>query len=206
MGSILFKAIAGMFAGAVAWAMVEPFKPKFTDDAKWAMFENALMFMWAICLGATIGFMSGYQRGSRTHALKECGLSALFALIGILIFRGLSGPFANMIPAGGPIGMIGRTGAIGMVGAGLGLGIGISTFVWRRGLQGMIGGVIGGAVAGALFDLVGSVASGLTLTVTGVQTGHAEPAPGRGVRSCGSSPSACHRDVRSARAARTRPG
>ena len=172
MGSILFKAIAGMIAGAVAWAVVEPFKPKFTDDARWAIFENGLMFMWAICLGATVGFMSGYQRGSRTHAIKECGLSALFALIGILIFRGLSGPFAALIPAGNILGMIGRTGAIGMVGAGLGLGIGFSTFVWRRGLQGMIGGVIGGAVAGALFDAVGRITQGLTLTVSGVQTGH----------------------------------
>jgi pSer/pThr/pTyr-binding forkhead associated (FHA) protein len=172
MGSILFKAIAGMLAGAIAWAMVEPFKPKFTDDARWAFFENSLMFMWAICLGGTIGFMSGFQRGSRTHALKECALSAVFALVGILIFRGLSGPFAAMITMGGPLRMIGRTGAIGMVGAGLGLGIGFSTFVWRRGLQGMIGGLIGGAIAGALFDIVGSLASGLTLTISGVQTGH----------------------------------
>ena len=172
MGNILFKAIAGMFAGAVAWALVEPFKPKFTDDAKWALFENALMFMWAICLGATIGFMSGYQRGSRSHAMMESLISAGLALVGILIFRGLSGPFAAMIPMQQPLGMIGRAGAIGMVGAGLGLGIGFSTFVWRRGLQGMIGGVIGGAVAGALFDTVGSLASGITLTISGVQTGH----------------------------------
>jgi pSer/pThr/pTyr-binding forkhead associated (FHA) protein len=172
MGSILFKAISGMLAGLVAWAMVEPFKPNFSDDVKWAWFERMLMFAWAICLGATIGFVSGYQRGSKTHALKECGLSALFALIGIMTFKAFAGPFAAMIALGGPMAMIGRTGAIALIGAGLGLGIGYSSFVWRRGLQGMIGGVIGGAIAGALFDAVGAMTSGVTLTVSGVQTGH----------------------------------
>ncbi len=170
MGSILFKAIAGMVAGLAAWALVEPFKPAMGTPA-WDLFERALMVLWAVFLGATIGFMSGYQRGSRTHALKECILSAVFAVLGILIAVPFSMPFAKMIGIG-PLTIVGRTGAIAVLGAGLGGGIGISTFVPRRGIQGLIGGLIGGGVAGALFDAVGALFTGPTLTVTGVQTGH----------------------------------
>lgn len=169
MGSILFKAIAGMIAGLAAWAIVEPFKPALYSEA-WGNFESALMFFWAIFLGATVGFMSGYQRGSRTHALKECGLSALFALVGIIIFRSLAAPFTALIGAG-PLTIIGRIGAIGIIGAGLGGGIGIATFVPRRGIQGLVGGLIGGAVAGGLFDIVGAFASGLDLTLHHVKQG-----------------------------------
>lgn len=170
MGSILFKAIAGMAAGLAAWAIVEPFKPAMNTPA-WDLFERALMILWAVFLGATIGFMSGYQRGSRTHALKECLLSAVFAVVGILIAGPFSAPFAHLIGVG-PLTIVGRTGAIAIIGAGLGGGIGISTFVPRRGIQGLIGGLIGGGVAGALFDTVGTLFTGPTLTITGVQTGH----------------------------------
>lgn len=170
MGSILFKAIAGMLAGLAAWAIVEPFKPPVTSEA-WGTFELAIFFFWAVFLGATVGFMSGYQRGSRTHALKECGLSAIFAVIGIIVAKGLASPFAAMIGVG-PLTIVGRIGAIAILGAGLGGGIGIATFVPRRGIQGLIGGLIGGAIAGGLFDIVGALASSVSLVVQGVQQGH----------------------------------
>ena len=168
MGSILFKAIAGMLAGLAAWAIVEPFKPLPNSEA-WGTFELALMFCWAIFLGATVGFMSGYQRGSRTHALKECGLSALFAVIGIMVAKGLAGPATALMTF---LPILGRTIAIAIIGAGLGAGIGFSTLVVRRAAQGLIGGLIGGAIAGVLFDTVGTLVSGIDLTVHGVQPGH----------------------------------
>lgn len=173
MGSILFKAIAGMIAGIAAWALVEPFKPSFTDPS-WGTWENYLMLAWAVFLGATVGFMSGYTRGSRSHALRECAVSAGFAILGVIIFKAFATPFAAMIQPGvnGPLTIVGRIGAIGMIGAGMGLGIGYSTFVVRRGIQGLVGGLIGGGIAGALFDAVGMVTKGVALTVSGVQTGN----------------------------------
>jgi pSer/pThr/pTyr-binding forkhead associated (FHA) protein len=173
MGSILFKAIAGMVAGLIAWAIIEPFKPNNIYSTAYDGWEKWLIIAWAISLGATIGFLSGYQRGSRSHALKECGLSALFAIIGILVAMPIAAPFSQFINPQGSIiaNLVPRTITIAIMGGGLGFGIGFSTFVWRRGLQGLIGGVIGGAVAGALFDTVATGTAGLMLTAKGVNQG-----------------------------------
>ena len=173
MGSILFKAIAGMVAGLVAWAILEPFKPGNIYSDAYAGWEKWLVIAWAIALGATIGFLSGYQRGSRSHALKECGLSALFAIVGTIMAMPIAAPFSHFVNPQGSIiaNLIPRTISIAIIGGGLGFGIGISTFVWRRGLQGLIGGVIGGAVAGALFDTVATGTAGLMLTAKGVNQG-----------------------------------
>ena len=173
MGNILFKAIAGMVAGLAAWAMVEPFKPAFYSNA-YDSWEKWLVIAWALALGATIGFMSGFQRGSKTHAWMECGISAGFAVVGILIALPLTTPFAHFINPEGSIiaNIIPRTITIAMMGGGLGFGIGMGTFVVRRGIQGLVGGVIGGAIAGALFDFVATATSGLMLTGNGVHPGH----------------------------------
>jgi pSer/pThr/pTyr-binding forkhead associated (FHA) protein len=173
MGNILFKAIAGMIAGLAAWAMVEPFKPAFFSSA-YDGWEKWLVIAWALALGATIGFMSGYQRGSKTHAWRECGISAVFAVVGIMTALPLTTPFAHFINPEGNIiaNIIPRTITIAMMGGGLGFGIGMGTFVLRRGVQGLIGGLIGGAIAGALFDFVATATSGLMLSGNGVSPGH----------------------------------
>ena len=172
MGSILFKAIAGMIAGAVVWALFEPIRPAYYNDA-YGNWEKWLTICWALFLGATIGFMSGYQRGSRTHAWRECAISAVFAVIGLLIARPLTLPFSQFINPHGSIiaNIIPRTIAIAITGAGMGFGIGMGTFVWRRGFQGLVGGVIGGAIAGSLFDIVGTATGGILLTANNVKPG-----------------------------------
>lgn len=170
MGGIIFKAIIGMLAGIVSWALVEPFKPSFTDVQAWQAFETKMMLAWAIALGASVGAATGYQRGSKTHMWRECALGALFAAIGVMAGRGISAPFAAMINI--PMTqVIGRTLAIGAIGAGMGAGLGFNTFVWRRCLQGMVGGLLGGLIAGALFDLVGTLTSSPQLSIQGVQAG-----------------------------------
>lgn len=168
MGSIIFKTIVGIIAGVAVWAMVEPFKPAY-GTPEWAFFELKLMWGWAIALGAAVGFMNGLQRGSRAHALREMGFGVLFAVIGVSVGRGLSTPFAAMIQS--PLAVIGRTGALALIGMGMGAGIGYCTLVVRRGIQGAIGGLIGGGVAGFVFDLVGSMLQGITLPMQGAVNG-----------------------------------
>jgi pSer/pThr/pTyr-binding forkhead associated (FHA) protein len=169
MGSIIFKAILGMVAGVLAWALIEPFKPDFMDETKWGMFEVFLMLAWGLFIGGAVGFSNGWGRGSRIHALREFAFGALFACIGVSIGRGLSTPFTAMI--GTPLTVIGRTLALGCIGAGIGAGVGICTFVPRRGLQGLIGGALGGAIAGMFFDSVAGILSGLTLLSQGIGAG-----------------------------------
>lgn len=170
MGSILFKTIVGMLAGIASWALVEPFKPSYGDQVKWGQFELIMMLSWALALGASVGFLSGYQRGSKSHAWKECALGAVFAMVGVMVGRGVGAPFAAMINL--PMTqVIGRVLAIGAIGAGMGAGLGFNTFVWRRCLQGLVGGLLGGLVAGAMFDLVGTMSASAQLAVQGVQPG-----------------------------------
>lgn len=168
MGSIIFKTIVGIIAGVAVWAVVEPFKPGFATP-QWGIFELVLMWGWAIALGASVGFMNGLQRGSRSHALREMGFGVLFAVIGVSVGRGLSTPFAALINS--PLTVIGRTGALALIGMGMGAGIGYCTLVVRRGIQGAIGGLIGGGIAGFVFDLVGSLLQGITLPMQGAVNG-----------------------------------
>ncbi|MEI7576153.1 MAG: FHA domain-containing protein [Armatimonadota bacterium] len=168
MGSIIFKTIVGIIAGVAVWAVVEPFKPGFATP-QWGMFELVLMWGWAIALGASVGFMNGLQRGSRAHALREMGFGVLFAVIGVSVGRGLSTPFAALINS--PLTVIGRTGALALIGMGMGAGIGYCTLVVRRGIQGAIGGLIGGGIAGFVFDIVGSMLQGITLPMQGAVNG-----------------------------------
>ena len=168
MGSIIFKTIVGIIAGVAVWAKVEPFKPSY-GTPQWGIFELILMWGWAIALGASVGFMNGMQRGSRAHAFREMGFGVLFAVIGVSVGRGLSTPFAALIQS--PLAVIGRTGALALIGMGMGAGIGYCTLVVRRGFQGAIGGLIGGGIAGFVFDLVGSMLQGITLPMQGAVNG-----------------------------------
>ena len=166
MGSILFKAIMGMLAGVLVWALIEPFKPHTVNfySLEWLAFEQKLYWGWAIALGGSVGFLSGYQRGSKLKALKEGGLSILFAIIGMAMAMGLLAPIQMLINS--PIGVahyVGRVVALTVFGMGMGAGIGFSTFVLRRGVQGAIGGLIGGAIGGMLFDPVSSITGGIML-------------------------------------------
>lgn len=179
MGSILFKAIMGMVAGVLVWAFIEPMRPHTTDfySQDWMSFESKLYMGWAIALGASVGFLSGYQRGSKVHALKEGGLSILFAIIGSWVGMGLAGAVLSMFPlvtaaasASGKAGVIAggakeivRIVSLTCFGIGMGAGIGFSTFVPRRGLQGAIGGLIGGAIGGILFNPISTLTSGIML-------------------------------------------
>jgi len=168
MGSIIFKAILGMVAGAIGWAMVEPFKPSPIQVVVWGLFEVAMMTAWSSLIGASIGFHSGYMRGSKLHAIKEGLSGAFFGGVGMMIARGVTTPVVAM--PGWP-NMILRAIVFCILGAGLGAGIGFSTFVTKRGLQGLVGGAVGGFVAGILFDPVGAVLGGLQLTAQGVGPG-----------------------------------
>lgn len=168
MGSIIFKTIVGVLAGVLVWAMVEPFKPAY-GTPEWGLFELKLMWGWAIALGASVGFMNGLQRGSRAHALREMAFGILFAVIGVSVGRGLSAPFAALIQS--PLAVIGRTGALALIGMGMGAGIGYCTLVVRRGIQGAVGGLIGGGIAGFVFDIVGSMLQGITLPMQGAVNG-----------------------------------
>jgi pSer/pThr/pTyr-binding forkhead associated (FHA) protein len=174
MGSILFKAILGMIAGAIGWALVEPFKPNFTDQVAWGLFESALMISWAAWIGVAIGAHSGYSRGSKSHMVKEALLGSLFGAIGMMVGKGMSGIVVAMNPNWmnqGVLTIVFRTLIFTIIGAGLGLGIGINTFVVKRGLQGLVGGAIGGAIAGGLFDIVGGIFGSIQLLSQGISSG-----------------------------------
>lgn len=174
MGSILFKAIFGMIAGAIGWMIVEPFKPNFTDQVAWGLFESALMLSWAAWIGVAIGAHSGYTRGSKSHMFREALLGSIFGAIGMMVGRGLSGVVAAFNPNWmnqGLLTIVFRTMIFTIMGAGLGFGIGINTFVMKRGLQGLVGGAIGGAIAGGLFDIVGGIFGSIQLLSQGISAG-----------------------------------
>ncbi len=121
MGSIIFKAILGMVAGAIGWAMVEPFKPSPIQVVVWGLFEVAMMTAWSSLIGASIGFHSGYMRGSKLHAIKEGLSGAFFGGVGMMIARGVTTPVVAM--PGWP-NMFLRAIVFCILGAGLGAGIG----------------------------------------------------------------------------------
>lgn len=174
MGSILFKAIFGMIAGAIGWAIVEPFKPNFTDQVAWGLFETALMSSWAAWIGGAIGAHSGHLRGSKSHMIREALLGSIFGAIGMMVGKGMSGIIVAANPnwaSQGIITIVFRALIFTAMGAGLGFGIGINTFVLKRGIQGLIGGAIGGAVAGGLFDIVGGIFGSIQLLTQGVNPG-----------------------------------
>lgn len=172
MGKILFRTILAMIAGAIAWVVVEPFRPDPGDVIRWGMFESFLMAAWGAMIGAAVCFTAGYDRGSLKQGLREAAVGAFFGCIGIAIGRGLSTPVAA-IPGWqvSPLVMIFRALIFAGLGAGLGFGIGYSTFVVRRAFQGLIGGLLGGALAGFIFDPIGRLISQPSLMIQGVQSG-----------------------------------
>ncbi|MBI1756573.1 MAG: FHA domain-containing protein [Fimbriimonas ginsengisoli] len=186
MAQLPQKAVAGLAAGLVAWAAMEPFAPKdVLDRAAWERWEVWL----TICLGAFIGAvvcgLDGYLAGSRTHMWQRGVAGFFFGAIGglighqvgaVVVLRAFGeGAFSA---AGNPIGIIvARTLALTFIGAGLGLAIGASSFSARRATLGLLGGAIGGGIGGAVFDIVGGLVGSAVLAARGQASGEVGALP-----------------------------
>ena len=175
MGSVFLRALVGLGAGLLAWAVIEPTRPPVGPE--WGAFEQRMMIAVGLLLGLSLGGLSGWARGSRRYFLSGLGLGGLFGLVGVLsgyvLGGALSAPLTGLRIGPGVI--IWRVIAIAPVGLGIGAGIGGSTLNGRRTLQGAIGGLLGGAAAGLAFDTIGTIFSGpLIAAQTGGMGGEAE--------------------------------
>lgn len=161
MGGVLLRAIVGLAAGLIGWAIIEPTRPPL-NGPEWSAFEQRMMIAVGLLTGLALGGLSGWARGSRRYFLSGLLLGGLFGLVGVLsgyVLGGiLSAPLTGMRIGPGII--IWRVIAIAPVGLGIGAGIGGSTLNGRRLVQGAIGGLLGGGAAGLAFDTIGSVFAG----------------------------------------------
>ena len=176
MGGVFLRALVGLGAGLLGWAVIEPTRPA-TLGPEWSSFEQRMMIAVGLLLGLSLGGLSGWARGSRRHFFSGLALGGLFGLVGVLsgyVLGGiLSAPLTGMRIGPGVI--IWRVIAIAPVGMGIGAGIGGSTLNARRFLQGGIGGLLGGAAAGLAFDTIGAIFAGpLVAAQTGGTGGEAE--------------------------------
>lgn len=174
------RMLLGGFAGLLGWALIEPTHPAVAGSADWGAFEMRLILVWGLLLGLAIGGYNGYLQGSRLHVIRGLALGALLGAIGATFGYGVGGRIEDalfgpipLIEARGNIVMliVARVVALTPLGVFLGAGIGAGTADWRRAVHGAIGGAIGASAGAVLFDLVGAVVSGFTLTMQGVQPG-----------------------------------
>ncbi|MBA3725682.1 MAG: FHA domain-containing protein [Armatimonadetes bacterium] len=178
MGKLLFMMIAAGAAGLAGWAVTEPFAPGLGESfAGWQM---VFSFIVGACIGGTIGAISGWIQGSRTHFLRGLLLGALLGGFGGYVGLQLGGTLATAIfgPAifdlqrgANPLVVPARMLVFVPFGGLLGVMHGLGSRSLRRGIQGAIGGMIGGAVGGLVFDLVGSIVGPALLRASGQLTG-----------------------------------
>lgn len=167
MGKVLLKFLVGGVAGLLAWAILEPFKPSLGSN-QWATWETNLMLALGCFVGAAVGGLDGFTRGGKLHTLRGIFGGLFFGAIGATLGHGVGGGLAGAFGGTGvllsgslPARMIVRTVAFIPIGAFLGAGIGASSMTLKRAIQGATGGAIGAGISGAVFDLIGTLTSGL---------------------------------------------
>lgn len=175
------RMLLGGFAGLLGWALIEPgSRAAVASSVAWNSFEMRLILVWGLLIGLSIGGYNGYLQGSRTHVVRGLALGGLLGAIGATLGYGFGGRLEEALF--GPMSMVqvngnlitkllARVTALLPLGVCLGAAIGASTIDWRRALHGAIGGAIGAGAGAILFDLVGYIMSGVSLTLQGVPAG-----------------------------------
>lgn len=163
MKSVTFRTLVGALAGAITWALMEPFYPSISVGQKAAQWTLGFTLLLALLIGLAIGFANGWLRGSLKHGLKEGILGALFGMLvgsfGLRIGQALSQAYDPLLGTGAnpmPVDMVGRTLFMVPFAICVGIGIGAAAFSLPRTIQGAIGGAFAGVIAGLSFDPISS--------------------------------------------------
>jgi pSer/pThr/pTyr-binding forkhead associated (FHA) protein len=178
MGKPGTKLVLGALAGFLAFIIMEPSAPLNPTSSEAPIWEGTFVLVLAGLIGLVLGGYNGYLRGSKWHTASGAGLGLLFGLAGVGLGTRLGA--ALTAPMGGsqalltaplPVKMFVRMLALAPIGMFLGLGIGASSLVWRRALQGAIGGLIGGGIGAFFFDPIAEAVSPMELAMKHVQPG-----------------------------------
>lgn len=175
MGKPGIKLVLGALAGFLVFMIMEPSAPTNAHSSTWPIFEDRLLMLLAMSVGAILGGYNGYLQGSKMHLLRGAALGALFGWVGVnigsRIGMALIAPFhgGEILASDGPmfIRMPIRALALTPVGVCLGFGIGASSLNLRRAIMGAVGGLIGGAIGALLFDPISSLLGGMVLSMRG---------------------------------------
>jgi pSer/pThr/pTyr-binding forkhead associated (FHA) protein len=161
MGSLLFKTLVGCLAGVLAWIIWEPSAPSSYYSPEWEMWSRNYILTLSAFIGASVGAVNGFTKGSRGHAFREGGLGLLFGIIG----GGLGLSVASMVEGmtHQSLGLGERVIELTAIGSCVGAGVGAATLSVNGMVQGLIGGTIAGAISGVTFDAVGQALGAMIL-------------------------------------------
>lgn len=186
MGSLLFKSLVGALAGLVAWLVWEPSAPPYGDFEGWTVWQLRFIVTMCLLIGGAVGTVNGWSKGSRTHALREGVLGALFGLIGggmgLAMSSALVRGFGHSPDSGtlSPVDMTARVLAVAPIIFFIGLGVGAGSLSLRGLFQGAVGGLVAGVVTGTLFNPICDALASVMLAAHPQTTGVIEiGAPGR---------------------------
>ena len=177
MGSLLARFLAGGLAGLAAWVVMEPAAPK-SLAGDWDTWERTFMLVYGAFIGLVIGGYDGFTRGGKVHFFRGLSLGAVLGAIGGTLGDGMGGRivetvFGKSVFLGTNIAMAipARILVFTLLGACLGVAIGLSSLTGKRVIQGAVGGAIGGAIGGASFDIIGVIFGAFILTAQGQTSG-----------------------------------
>ncbi len=178
MGLVALRFLVGAIAGAVCWAITEPFAPRNIEDIRWERWEITAMLLLGALIGSSIGGLDGLNRGGKVHILRGLGLGLIFGAVGAALGHSIGGAILKgMFPVGVlfnaplPMKIIARTMIFLPIGTLLGASIGASSLNTKKITQGAIGGFIGALIAGLMFDIVGTLLAPAQLAVQGRNAG-----------------------------------
>ncbi|MBS1720770.1 MAG: FHA domain-containing protein [Armatimonadetes bacterium] len=167
MGRLILKCLAGALGGFLGWMILEPSHPSLEKMSEWSIWEIKIVFLTSLLIGGLIGLVDGILKGGVGPVWRGLGLGALFGAICGPAGHQLAGlvglPLLPFTAAGLPGQMVWRTAVLATIGTVLGGGIGLSSLIPRKGIQGLIGGAIGGGIGGFLFDPIAQAISPATI-------------------------------------------
>lgn len=190
MKSVIFKAMAGLVGGFIAWVVMEPSAPKSFSDKAFGAWSIEFILLLSVLIAGTVCFIAGLQKGSWKRAFIEAGIGIVLGAIGGMFGSSIGSSLASLVFPGFiqgaaplPEAIAWRILGLTPIGLCLGAGIGAAGLSPTRLIQGAIGGLLGGATAAAAFDVVAMAAAPLILASEGARQGEVG-GPSRALYAC----------------------
>lgn len=185
MGRILYTAFLGAVAGLVAWLTMEPFAPRSFFDAGWPAWTLKFTLLVGGLVAGVLGAAYGHSLGGPKRALKMgvVGLIAggLLGVIGVHVGGALAfGIAPDLGTTRSVLGVFARMIQLGVLGAAIGLAVGVPARSWKQSVLGLIGGAVAGTACGVVFNPISDLLGPIT---NGVKGGDEIGIPGRAVTS-----------------------
>jgi pSer/pThr/pTyr-binding forkhead associated (FHA) protein len=160
---VLRGLVLGALGGFLGWLIVEP-SEFLTSDTETVVNMTAVCILGAIigcCIGLALGVSEGVAAGTKSKFLRATGLGALLGIaggmVGLYMGQTLYGTLGGRY--GGPANVfeffrqiLARSLGWGLIGAGVGLSVGVPTQSAQKTRNGLIGGTIGGLLGGFAFQ------------------------------------------------------